>query len=296
MTFLPNTAARRQRLLTTALLATYFGVACGEDLGQCDEQAALQLVYGRNGLVATKGQALLHDSCGNAAFCHSSSATGDNRFGAPAGMDFDMLPPTGWPEVVDMREEIWSAVDDGDMPPGERGKQVLGDGDWVFDQHRGKKAIHLPAVTTKDGKAALHNWLACGAPVVGHTQAPSWTQPSTDEDGGAGAGPSWTMVYQQVIQPNCALSGCHDAGGAKNSGGLDMSRLCGARDALLEKGCDGEPRVRPGDGGSLLIDKIESTQPRCGQRMPPPAGGLPGGAVTMVRAWVEGGADAPECK
>lgn len=280
-----------------ALLTTTFAVACGEDLGDCDMQAAQQLVYGRDGLVATKGQALMHDSCGNAAFCHSSAAKGDKRYGAPAGMDFDMMPPTGWPEVADARETIWSAVSDGDMPPGARGRSVAGNGDWVFDEHRRKGAEHLPPLSTAEGKAVLRNWLACSAPVVGKIHVPSWSQPSVgdDEDGGAGA-PTWSTVYQQVIQSNCALSGCHNASGAKSSGGLDMSTLCGARDALLEKGCDGKPRVRAGDGDSLLLDKIESKKPRCGGPMPPPAGGLSANAIDVVRAWIEGGAKAPECK
>src|SRR5689334_24395405 len=92
--------------------------ACGSDLGAADEAAAEELVYGRGGLVATKGQALVHDSCGNAAFCHSSTAKGKRRFGAPADLNFDMLPaPTGWPVIVDHRDEIWSIVLDGDMPP-----------------------------------------------------------------------------------------------------------------------------------------------------------------------------------
>jgi hypothetical protein len=283
--------------LLTLLGASLAG-ACGEDLGDCDMQAAQQLVYGRDGLVATKGQAMLHDSCGNAAFCHSSGAKGKNRFGAPAGMDFDMLPPTGWPEVAGARENIWSAVSDGDMPPGARGRQVVGDGDWRFDELRRKDAEKLPALSTHEGKAVLRNWLACGAPVVGKTQAPAWTEPpSNDEDGGAGAG-DWSTVYTQVIQPRCAISGCHTKSGATNSGGLDMSDMCGAQAALLEHGrcVSGSPRVKPGDLHSLLIDKITSKKPGCGGPMPPPSGGLLQSEIDLVRGWVAGGAKAPECK
>src|SRR5262245_25829433 len=90
-----------------ALSAIALASACKDsELGACDPEAAEQLVYGRGGLIATKGQALVHDSCGNAAFCHSAGATGHARFGAPAGMDFDMLPaPKGWISLSDHRDE-----------------------------------------------------------------------------------------------------------------------------------------------------------------------------------------------
>jgi hypothetical protein len=297
MTSMPHLFARMPLALAACLSAAVLG-GCGDDLGDCDAQAAKELVYGRNGLVATKGQALMHDSCGNAAFCHSTGAKGDKRFGAPAGLNFDVLPPTDWPEVVDRRDDIWGAVTDGTMPPGDRGKTALGDGDWMFDPQRRKGADKLPALSSREGKAAFRNWLACGAPVVGHTHVPDWAQPpSTDDDGGAenGEAPTWTQVHSEVIAPSCALAGCHNAGGAKGAGMLDMSNLCKARAALLETGPCGEPRVRAGDADSLLLDKIQSEKPRCMGRMPPPLGGLPASSVELVRAWVVAGAKAPEC-
>ena len=69
-----------------ALLA----VGCKSELGPCDTEAARELVYSRDGMVATQGQALMHDSCGGAAFCHARGAEKAARLGAPAGMDFDM--------------------------------------------------------------------------------------------------------------------------------------------------------------------------------------------------------------
>jgi hypothetical protein len=289
---------RRAALALLACLPACLS-ACGDELGDCDQQAARELVYGRNGLVATKGQALMHDACGNAAFCHSTGAQGDERFGAPATLDFDMLPPTGWPKVVEDRGEIWSAVTDGAMPPGERGKSALGDGDWRFDAQRREGADKLPALSTAEGKAAFRNWLACGAPVVSATRVPTWAQAPNggDDDGGVepGGAPTWTRVHTEVIAPSCALAGCHNASGAKGSGMLDMSDLCKARAALLDKGPCGEPRVKPGDAGSLLLDKIESEKPRCMGRMPPPLGGLPQRSIELVRAWVVAGAEAPEC-
>ena len=283
-------------LLTCAVVAGLSG--CGRDLGSCDQNAASELVYGRNGLVATKGQALMHDSCGNAAFCHSAAANGGKRFGAPAGLNFDMMPPTGWPELVEHRDDIWSAVSDGTMPPGSKGGGTLGDGDWVFDVQRPKGAEKLPALSTREGQGAFRNWLACGAPVVGNVHVPSWAEPAGDDDDGGvepDGAPTWTRVHEEVLVPSCAIAGCHAGASAKNSGMLDMSNLCAARAALFQKGPCGEPRVRAGRADSLLVDKLESVKPRCMGRMPPPLGGLPAASIDLVRAWVVAGAPAPEC-
>jgi hypothetical protein len=283
---------------TTFLLGAALALSgcSGEDLGDCDVQAAREIVYGRNGLVATKGQALLHDSCGNAAFCHSANARRGNRYGAPADLNFDMLPPTGWPRVVEDRDDVWNAISDGDMPPGKRGRATLGNGDWSFDPNRSKRAETLPALSTSEGKAAIRNWLACGAPVVGETHVPSWAMPpASDDDAGAGE-VTWTRVHEHVIKPHCALAGCHDSSGAQLAGMLDMSEPCSARAALLRKGPCGEVRVKPGDAKSLLLDKLESAKPRCNMTpMPPPLGGLPSDEVELVRDWVIGGAQAAEC-
>lgn len=420
----------RARIATLVLVAL---AACGgDDLGECDQEAAEQPVFGRGGLVATKGQALVHDSCGQGAFCHSASARGDLRMGAPAGLDFDMLPAaSGWPAVVERREEIWDAVQDGSMPPD---GHTAGDGDWSFDRARDADGARLPALATREGKGALRNWLACNAPIVVETRQPEppapepdadmaeleqqWTQlhgalqqtcvtgachnaamlqqlggagqalpfeadecvvyrwllwddggncaqpfvvagrpdesslvwkmehdsricggpmpPDAEvdeplvadvrdwiergafapqcgvwsddvarthvapgQDGGAGEGPdpaSWTQLHSDVIVPRCAFGGCHAGASAAAAGGLDLQDPCGARAALLETGACGEPRVRPGDADSLLLDKIDSGDPRCGMPMPPPSGGLPASAVERMRQWVVAGAEAPDCE
>jgi hypothetical protein len=270
--------------------------ACGSDLGEADKAAAQELVYGRGGLVATKGQALVHDSCGNAAFCHSSKAKGSQRFGAPANLNFDMLPePTGWPVVVDHRDDIWSIVLDGDMPP-KGTARTLGDGDWVFDSKRGSKAEHLPKLASEEGKAVLRNWLASGAPVVAATSIPAWAQAPSDEDAGAGGELSdWSEIYAGVIEPSCALAGCHNAQSA--AGGLAMGDACSAYEHLLAAGSCGKPRLTPGDGDSLLLDKLESDKPSCGMlRMPPaPFPPLTPALLSSIRAWIVAGAPAAKC-
>jgi hypothetical protein len=265
--------------------------ACGSDLGTCNEAAARELVYSRAGLVATKGQALVHDSCGAGAFCHSSAATGKARFGAPGTMDFDMLPrPEGWPDVVSMRDPLWDAVQDDSMPPRGVGAHTLSNGDWAFDRDR-KDPRRLTNLNTHEGKAAFRNWLACGAPVVAETGIPSWAQPPVSGDGGAIA--DFHQIFTEILTPKCATAGCHNSPAA---GGLVLVDECAAYEALLAQGsCGGEARVVPGDASSYLMDKLTKAMPQCGAPMPP-AGKLPEAELTAIRNWVESGADAPACK
>lgn len=279
------------------LCALAVGVAalcssCGADLGDCDEAAAQELVYSQTGLVATKGQALLNDSCGNSAFCHSANAKGDARHGAPSSLTFDILPePTGWPEVVRLREDIWDAVESGSMPPGgEVADKVLGNSGWSFDlRHLSDKKAKLPELSTHDGKAALRNWLACGAPVVNETKVPAWAMPKPTGDAGPAGG--FEDIYQRILQPRCALAGCHNASAA---GGLKMTDSCSAYSELKKSGSCGAPRVKPGDADSLLIEKVSSKMPSCGSMMPP-TGQLPEGDIDALRDWVMDGAKAPSC-
>jgi hypothetical protein len=277
------------------LLASTLGaIACGSDLGDRNPVAAKQLVYGRGGLVATKGQALMHDSCGNAAFCHSSSANGADRQGAPGELDFDMLPaPVGWPTAIEHRDEIWEVVLAGEMPPKGSAKSKLGDGDWMFDPARRDGGEHLPALASEEGKAALRNWLASDAPVVTATTVPVWAQPPALLGDGGAAGADWAAIYQQVIEPSCAIAGCHNAQSA--SGGLDLQGACDAYDQLLAQGACKQPRVIPGDGDSFLLDKLEAEKPACGGRMPPTAP-LGADAIASVRTWIEAGAPAEQCR
>jgi hypothetical protein len=261
---------------------------CGNSLGDCDHAAAEELVYSSNGMVATKGQALIHDSCGNSAFCHSSAATGDARYGAPAGMNFDMLPaPTGWPELVDRREHGWDLIESGDMPPGEAGEKVLGDSGWTFDVTHTDPELKLQPLSTKEGKGAVRNWLACGAPLVSQTKTPQWAQAVPE----ANKPRDFDAIYKTIIAHSCALGGCHNESAA---GQLSMSDVCTAYQGLLTAGPCSMSRVRPGDPNSLLLDKLSSDMPVCGGRMPP-TGPLPDADVAAIRAWVVGGAAPPKC-
>jgi hypothetical protein len=196
-----------------------------------------------------------------------------------------MLPaPSGWPTVSDLRDEIWEVVSNGSMPPGNAGHEVQGDGDWRFDAAR-EGSEQLPALTNEDGKAVLRNWLACGAPVVTETHTPGWTHPRGD--GGTGL-TDWGDIYAEVIGPSCALAGCHNDASA--AGGLKMGNMCEAYEQLLASGTCGA-RVTPGDGdGSVLLDKLESSDPACGDLGMPPGAPLDPQVVADIRAWIESGA------
>jgi hypothetical protein len=243
-------------------------------------------------MVATKGQALAHDSCGNGAFCHSSAAKGNERYGAPAEMDFDMLPsPTGLQRIIDEAEAAWAVVSDGDMPPGDVGERVMGDGQWTVDvTGLSSDAPRLPSLKTQAGKAVFRNWLACGAPVVTATEVPSWARaPAPSTDGGTGFG----AIYDAILAPRCAVSGCHDAGG--RAGGLTLKSACEAYDVLLGSGSCGQVYVVPGDSeASFIVDKLSSEVPSCGGPMPP-TGALPQELVDAIKAWIDAGAEG-ECR
>lgn len=278
---------------TLVLGACALVAGCGtRSLGECDRAAAEELVFSPSGHVATKGQALTNDSCGNAAFCHSAAATGDERFGAPSGMNFDMLPsPTGLLDLLDEAESAWHVVSEGEMPPGKLGSDVMGDGQWTVDvTGLGVDAPALPSLKTEQGKAAFRNWLACGAPSVTDTETPGWAHaPSPGIDGGTG----FEAIYAGIVAPRCGLSGCHDASG--QAGGLVLADPCGAHAALLGKGDCGKTYVLPGDAeGSFLIDKLESDLPSCGGPMPP-TGALPQELRDAVYDWIDSGAPGVTC-
>ncbi len=165
---------------------------CGEDLGTCNEAEARRLIINNEGVLYA-GQALLNGACASGQ-CHASSAEGDLRGGAPAGLDFELFP-AGAPGtgaatatsgsltldakqlsrlrrnqrlVFDERELIWQQIKDDLMPPG-------GIGQPFRDKSPGNEANlaapcqvldALPPIDSAESREILRNWLACGAPVV----------------------------------------------------------------------------------------------------------------------------------
>jgi hypothetical protein len=272
--------------LSLSLAASWLG-ACSSELGKCDDrEAARQIVYGPNGSVATKGQALMHESCGQAAFCHSSAAKETQRKGAPHGMNFDMLPsPKGLAEVLDRADSIWDQVDDGQMPPK---SYPLGDALWTYSPAHSMDEPHMPKLPSREAKGILRNWLACGAPVVTDSRVPDWAEAQAVEA-------SWDSIYA-LFSNSCALAGCHDAKSATVSGHLDLSDKCAAYNALQMSGTCGMTRLTPGDAdASFLVTKLEKDQPGCGSRMPT-GGVFKQNQLDAIRMWIQDGAQAPGCE
>ncbi len=176
------------------------GGCAGETLGPCDRAAAQRVVHDERGYPYYAAQALVHASCGQAAFCHAGTAEGPTRWGVPMGLDFDMdlasvsgstapLTPSerrlrsrlreGRQRVLEWGEAFYDSVESGWMPPyGDATVEVhAGVSRYVFADDGSR----LPRVDDAEGLAILRNWLACGAPVVERTSPhPDGVQPVGD--------------------------------------------------------------------------------------------------------------------
>lgn len=105
-------------------------------------------------------------------------------------------------------------------------------------------------------------------------EAPLDCTPSTE--------PSWTGIYQTIIEPSCTggSTGCHGQWGKQ--GDLDLSTSQIAYTELL-----GEARVLPGEPScSLLVWRLEGTQ---GAVMPL-SGALSSAEICAVKQWIVAGA------
>ena len=114
-------------------------------------------------------------------------------------------------------------------------------------------------------------------------------------DGGAPdpAAESFTAIYRDIIAPRC--SGCHDS---DERAGLNMSTRALALAELIgvpadtASMCNGQgTRVVAGNAAnSLLVNKIEAPNPRCGARMPRNAPPLEAEDIAQIRRWIDQGA------
>lgn len=264
-----------------ALLITGLGSCGGAELGDCDWS---QLGGSPGGATPMpyNGQVLLQSSCG-AGRCHSSYAAGDVRFGAPAELDFNVVPRSTSAEdrmtargafgvVSNNIDEIWGEIEEGSMPPPPpAGSGALKDAD----------------------KAVIRNWLACGAPVI---DAPA--QAAADAD-------PWTRIYT-LLGPQCV--GCHSAGTKASGGGFvfgENGDACGAyknvREVATQAGgaCGGRVLVKVGDpANSVLVQKLTAMN-LCGSPMPlgasaaMPFASTNATLVDELQKWITAGAMPP---
>ena len=306
--------------MRTALLAVSLAslaAACDPDVGACDPAAATAVVYDPNGLPAFEGQALVIQSCGGGAFCHSAGIDPPDRHGAPQGFALDVSLASASPDVnedavrrlgraqvdtLNHASSVLGQVRSGSMPP--RGVDAVPIGRPEFQRipPGARSGTSLPGIRTGEGQEILRNWLACGVPVVERT-----TERMDGNDNTIGATvpsiettpvePVWPEIYARILEPGCAFSMCHDD--ETTAGALDLSAQETAYAALLSPAggrlCEGAAdRVVPGDPrASLLVHKLEGRAPDgpiCGTRMPTLGNALSQGRIASIRQWIEDGA------
>lgn len=252
--------------------------SCSVDLGKCD----MTMLGGSDmaGAVNT-GQIVVNSHCAGGR-CHSEIATGAQRVGAPAGLNFDAVVSDnlmttltrtmhGLRNIKDKAQNIWAAVDGDAMPPK-------------------KEGTPLTAVE----KEQLRNWLACGAPPVLAPQSTVIT-------------PDWTSIYTGLVSSNCFV--CHDmnrADGAAMGFSLgSQGDACAAYKAVLNQPsvtpmCKGKGLVLvvPGNpAGSFMYQKLTQAMPPCGGSMPfgsaMPLAQINPMVTTALQQWIMANAPPP---
>jgi hypothetical protein len=345
-----NRGTSRAASWALAWLGLLGGTGC-EGLGKCDEVEARALVITGEGQALYAGQAVMNRSCA-AGQCHASGAKGAERQGVPKGLDFDLQPAPvvasggkggvasgrvqldakalarlrkNQRTVFDLREDIWDQISDGLMPPdgvgaayrqAEPGYNVVVQGSTC---RRGTDA--LKPIAASSTKAAVRNWLACGAPVVELSHAAiavsALTQDPAGQPGTVGqqmpfcqdcdAPITFDLLYANVLQT--CVAGCHTSGGIAppdDFEGFDLSDIDTAYVSLTKAGVTGgsedcnakpAPLVVPGDpAASYLVAKMgggaETPLSVCGLSMPFAQPVLECG-VRQVIKWIEEGAPEP---
>lgn len=111
-----------------------------------------------------------------------------------------------------------------------------------------------------------------------------------DDTGGESA--SFARVYDEVLQPSCAYSTCHEGSGSAGLGWTDESSAHAALVDVDATQISGMVRVSPGDpDDSYLMWKLEGAEGIGGDRMPPDAS-LDEERLALVRDWITQGAPA----
>jgi hypothetical protein len=311
--------------MRTALVALLLLTAGCNDPGPCDTEAALELVYDESGVPAFAGQALVIEGCGSGRFCHAPGVVGEDRYGAPFGMDFDLAVASTSSElglaaserlrqsqltVLRHRALIWQQVERGAMPPSGVGARVVGMSEAHHDRiGEDRRTFHpLPGLDTIEGREIVRNWLACRVPVVERTR------PRVDgelNDTGFTAAvcergcvdATWPSIYRGVVEPRCVS--CHEP--SSPDAGLDLmaseptdaasvaqvlERMVGH--AAVGDDCVTEavPLLVPGDTfASLFYGKL-TDEPACGGRMPLAGAPIGRQQLCAIEQWIRCGACA----
>jgi hypothetical protein len=296
------------------LVVSWAVVACGPDLGTCDMDAAKKIVF-LDGTPYTEGQALTYQSCAGST-CHASRAVGDGRTGAPHGLNFDVQPLTKSATVEDLRvlrsginevrneaEELWSAIDGGEMPPGKAGDRP--DLAWYSDA-AGTTPAMLTGLDLAEARDNVRNWLACQAPIVAATsdsplaqQAKRMMLGAVLDPGTSTIGTTFQSIYDNLLT---TCTACHGATSPYKNQALNFSTKDAAFASLVGKNafdmtdakCKGRKLVTPGDCEmSLLYQKLSLTKGSadlCGDPMPLTGSMVSAATQKAVCDWIMAGA------
>lgn len=264
---------------------------CSADVGKCDIERAVNIVFvapegaWRPGQAMYEGQAYLATEC---ATCHSHGATGTARGGAPVGLDFE-LGPLAHPPSANAVEDL-----------SRRRMRVLQVAPLIVDSLRQSAMPPLgsspratlvtasaphPPLAGSDRTEVLRNWLACGAPMVVSSTAPGGTRAPADRCGvipevgycvtglapSSPPQPTWEWVRDGLLRSDLCLR-CHD--GTQQGPQLSFEdELAGLMEPLTAGPCVGRTPVIVGDPeGSLLLAKLEG-RAECGAAAMPPSNG-----------------------
>lgn len=202
-------------LFLVTLVCVSSAIGCKRDLGECnldgqtpdgrpiEGPAAFDIAYREtDGLPMYEGQAIVQSTCGDGAFCHAPAAVGEDRFGTPSGLNFDVdlacidasqdstcAQPTESCEggqnrtpycerlrglqdnqnrVRNWAEGMIQEIRSGSMPPGAAGRSVRNTIRWFRKSDGGP----LPSIDSSEGQEIVRNWLACQAPAIARTETP----------------------------------------------------------------------------------------------------------------------------
>lgn len=110
----------------------------------------------------------------------------------------------------------------------------------------------------------------------------------------AGLQPTLDSIQANIFGSTCAVSGCHDGGGAGLPRGMDLSTADASFAALVNVASvqvAGLPRVTPTNAdSSYVIDKLEGNQAPGTAQMPPGGPFLDQATIDVIRAWIDNGA------
>lgn len=298
-----------------------FACSCA-DVGVCDPSLEGRDTVVVNNTILYGGQAIMNKAC--SVGCHLSTATGADRHGAPAGLDFDLLPideanAAGMTKsgdstivrltsaqldglrkrqrmIVELRDDIWQQVVDGQMPPGGMLGSVMG---TIFASSERRPCRAGTSYAEMDGaqtREIMRNWLACGAPFV-ETNGKKLDQSSAAGMAGdqylacvqeSDAGVTLERLFKSTFSE---CGGCHNSSITGPPSFLDVATL--AKSLRTKSACGGKPFVTPGDPEkSYLLELLRGPNPACNHdRMP--AGGLDplsDRAIAEVATWIANGA------